>query len=70
MLNLKDQINTNRFSISLDSDEFIAILKALFWYQNKLTNQELKNGRDNYECDIVMKLRKELRVLLENEAKI
>jgi len=70
MINLKDQINTNRFSISLDSDEFIAILKALYWYQDKLTNQEKVNGRDNYECDIVLQLRKELRVLLENEAKI
>jgi len=70
MLNLKDQINTNRFSISLDSDEFIAILKALYWYQDKLTNQEKVNGRDNYECDIVMYLRQQMRNLLENEAKI
>lgn len=70
MINLKNDINTNRFSISLDSEEFLAIMRALYWYQDKLTNQERSRGRDNAEWDTVIFLRQQMGELLKQEAKI
>jgi hypothetical protein len=61
-------INTNRFELSLSGDEFITMLKALYWYDDKLTNMERSKGRDNYERDIVVYLRSKLAKQLEKEA--
>ena len=68
MINLKDEINTNRFSISLDGDEYLAVLRALYWYQDKLTNQERDRGRDDREWDIVTYMRQQLSDTLKHDA--
>jgi len=68
MINLYDEINTNRFSISLDGDEYLAIMRALYWYQDRLTNQERSKGRDNLEWDIVAYLRQQLADTLKKDA--
>jgi hypothetical protein len=60
MINLNESINTNRFTISLDAEELLATLRALYWYQDKLTNMERTMGRDNTEWDIVVYLRQQL----------
>lgn len=62
------EINTNRFELSLSGDEFISMLKALYWYQDKLTNMERSKGRDNSECDTVLYLRSKMTKQLEKEA--
>lgn len=67
MINLNDEINTNRFSISLDGDEYLAIMRALYWYQDKLTNQERAKGRDDREWDIVAYLRQQLADTLKKD---
>ena len=36
------KINTNRFELNLDAEEFLAIKRALYWYADKLTNVERK----------------------------
>jgi hypothetical protein len=70
MINLDHSTNTNRFNISLDSEELISLLKALYWYDDKLTNMERAKGRDNSERDVVTMLRIQLGNLLKYEAKI
>ena len=60
MISLNESINTNRFVISLDAEELLATLRALYWYQDKLTNMERSMGRDNTEWDIVVYLRQQL----------
>jgi hypothetical protein len=60
MINLNESINTNRFTISLDAEELLATLRALYFYQDKLTNMERTMGRDNTEWDIVVYLRQQL----------
>jgi hypothetical protein len=60
MINLRDEINTNRFCIGLDSDEYLAILRALYWYQDKLANQERSKGSPVDEWDTVIYLRQQL----------
>jgi hypothetical protein len=60
MINLNESINTNRFTISLDAEELLATLRALYFYQDKLTNMERAMGRDNTEWDIVVYLRQQL----------
>jgi hypothetical protein len=61
-------INTNKLCSSMDAGEYIAVLKALYWYQDKLANTELAYGRDNTERDIVNKLRQRLSEQLKQEA--
>jgi len=70
MIDLNEQTNTNRFSISLDSEEMLAILRAIYWYEDKLTNMEKALGRDNGERDVVVFLRKQLSDLVRKDAKI
>lgn len=73
MINLDQQnpkLNTNRFNISLDSEEVMSMLKALYWYEDKLTNMERTVGRDNGEWDVVVFLRTQLGNLLKYEARI
>jgi hypothetical protein len=61
-------INTNKLCSSMDAGEYLAVLKALYWYQDKLTNMEKVYGRDNAELDIVSKLRQRLSEQLKQEA--
>jgi len=70
MINLDQTTNTNRFNVSFDSEEVLSILKALYWYEDKLTNMERSVGRDNGEWDVVVFLRTQLGNLLKYEAKI
>ena len=56
------------FDINLKADEFITILKALYWYDDKIMNAERDKGRDISERDTVMQLRSRLRKRLEKEA--
>ena len=72
MINLDQttKINSNRFNISVDSEELMSMLKALYWYEDKLTNMERDRGRDNGEWDVVVFLRTQLGNLLKYEAKI
>ena len=60
MINLNENINTNRFAISMDAEEMLATLRALYWYQDKITNTERNKGRDDSEWDIVVYLRQQL----------
>ena len=60
MINLNENINTNRFAISMDAEEMLATLRALHWYQDKITNTERNKGRDDSEWDIVVYLRQQL----------
>lgn len=68
MINIKDEINSNRFCISLDGDEYLAIMRALYWYQDKLTNQERAKGRDDREWDTVAFLRQQLSDTLKKDS--
>ena len=70
MLNLRDTVNSNRFVVGFDADEYLTILRALYHYQDKLTNQEREKGRDDAEWDIVIYLRQQMGDTLKNEAKI
>jgi len=62
------KINTNRFELSLDAEEFLAIKRALYWYGDKLTNMERSKGRDDGEWDVVMYLQDKLGSQLKREA--
>jgi hypothetical protein len=65
-----DDVNTNRFNINVDANDLIIILRALYWYQDKLTNMERSRGRDNSEWDNVIWIRQQLTNMLKMEAKI
>jgi hypothetical protein len=67
MINLNESINTNRFTISLDAEELLATLRALYFYQDKLTNMERTMGRDNTEWDIVVYLRQQLGDVIKKD---
>jgi hypothetical protein len=62
------KINTNRFDLNLDAEEFLAIKRALHWYADKLTNTERSKGRDDGEWDVVMYLQDKLGSQLKREA--
>jgi len=62
------KINTNRFELNLDAEEFLAIKRALYWYADKLTNMERSRGRDDGEWDVVMYLQDKLGNQLKREA--
>jgi hypothetical protein len=62
------KINTNRFDLNLDAEEFLAIKRALHWYADKLTNMERSRGRDDGEWDVVMYLQDRLGSQLKREA--
>jgi len=63
-------MNTNRFEVNLDAEEFLAIMRALHWYADKITNQERSRGRDNGEWDVVMYLQHKLGSQLKKETYI
>jgi len=68
MINLNDSVHTNRFSVSFDAEEMLAITRALYWYQDKLTNTERQKSRDDNEWDVVMFLRQQLTQLIKQDA--
>jgi len=55
---------------TLDTEDLLIVLRALYWYDDKLRNMEQDKGRDIYERDKVMILRTQLGNLLKSEAKI
>jgi hypothetical protein len=55
---------------TLDMEDLLIVLRALYWYDDKLRNTERDIGRDIYERDKVMNLRTQLGNLLKAEAKI
>ena len=63
-----DKINTNRFVLNIDAEEFLAIKRALHWYGDRLTNMERSRGRDDGEWDVVMYLEHKLGEQLKQEA--
>ena len=70
MINLNDNINTNRFSVSFDGEEMLAISRALYWYNDRLSNTQREIGRDDSEWDVVMFLRKQISDLIKQDAKL
>ena len=68
MINLDKSVNTNRFNLSFDAEEMLAISRALYWYNDKLNNQEREKGRDDSEWDVVMFLRQQLSDLIKQDA--
>ena len=67
---MQDTINTNRFVLNLDSEDIVTILKALYWHEDKLANQQHSTGRDNAEWDRVVYIRSWLGKLLKQTAYI
>jgi len=70
MINLNEQNNTNRFAISMDAEEVMATLRALYWYQDKIQNMERCKGRDDAEWDIVVYLRQQLGDVVKKDVYI
>ena len=70
MINLNEQNNTNRFAISMDAEEVMATLRALYWYQDKITNMERRKGRDDAEWDIIVYLRQQLGDVVKKDVYI
>jgi hypothetical protein len=68
MINLNDNLNTNRFNVSFDAEEMLAISRALYWYHDKLTNTEREKGRDDSEWDVVSFLRQQVTNLIKQDA--
>ena len=60
----------NEFTITLTAAEMISLLKALYWYEDKLTNTENPYRRDSQEWDTVVWMRTQLGNLLKAEAKV
>jgi hypothetical protein len=55
---------------TLDIKDAMLVLKALYWYQDKVQNQERAIGRDISEWDDIMWLRTNIGNKLKSEAKI
>jgi len=55
---------------TLDTKETILVLRALYWYQDKITNIERAKGRDDAEWDEVIWLRQQIGNALRKEAYI
>jgi len=70
MICTSNEINSNYFDIQLSANDLVTVLKALYWYEDKLTNMERSTGRDNAEWDNVMWIRQQLGNMLKAEAKI
>jgi hypothetical protein len=68
MINLNENLNTNRFSVSFDAEEMLAISRALYWYHDKLNNTEHQKGRDDSEWDVVSFLRQQVSNLIKQDA--
>jgi hypothetical protein len=60
----------NEFTVTLTAAEMISLLKALYWYEDKLTNTENPYQRDSQEWDTVVWMRTQLGNLLKAEAKV
>jgi len=70
MICTTDKLNSNYFDIKVTGDELISLLKALYWYEDKLTNMERSTCRDNAEWDTVVWIRQQLGNMLKVEAKL
>jgi len=70
MICTSNEINSNYFDIQLSANDLVTVLKALYWYEDKLTNMERSTGRDNAEWDNVIWIRQQLGNMLKAEAKI
>lgn len=68
MINLRDEFNTNRFAINLNAEEMLTICRALYWYQDKITNMQVQKGRDNVELDVIVDLRQQLSHFIKKDA--
>jgi hypothetical protein len=68
MINLNEANNTNRFAISMDAEEMLAVSRALYWYQDKINNMERRKGRDDAEWDVVTFLRQQLADAIKKDA--
>jgi len=68
MINLNEKTNTNRFSVSFDAEEMLAISRALYWYNDKLNNTQRQKGRDDSEWDVVMFLRQQISDAIKRDA--
>ena len=68
MINFNEANNTNRFAISMDAEEVLAVSRALYWYQDKITNMERRKGRDDSEWDVVAFLRQQLADAIKKDA--
>lgn len=68
MINLNENLNTNRFSVSFDAEEMLTISRALYWYHDKLNNTERQKGRDDSEWDVVSFLRQQVSNLIKQDA--
>ena len=55
---------------TLNTKETILVLRALYWYQDKITNIERAKGRDDAEWDEVIWLRQQIGNVLRKEAYI
>ena len=70
MICTPNEFNGNYFDIQLSANDLVTVLKALYWYEDKLTNMERSTGRDNAEWDNVIWIRQQLGNMLKAEAKI
>lgn len=71
MINLnKTPIDLSRFAVGLTTDELAAILRGLYWYEDKLTNMQRATGRDDSEWDMVVYLRGQLTELVTGDLKL
>lgn len=68
MINLRDEFNTNRFAINLNASEALAISRALYWYQDKISNMEKMKGRDDAEMEVVTDLRDQFSAMIKRDA--
>ena len=68
MINLRDEFNTNRFAINLNAQEVLALSRALYWYQDKITNRQTLKGRDDGEMDVVVDLRQQISHMVKKDA--
>jgi hypothetical protein len=60
----------NEFTVTLTAAEMISLLKALYWYEDRLTNIADPYRRDSDEWDTVVWMRTQLGNLLKAEAKV
>jgi hypothetical protein len=61
------ELDTNRFNVNMDADEFLAVMRALHFYADRITNIERGRGRDDAEWDTVMFLQHKLSNQLKKD---
>jgi hypothetical protein len=66
----QNQFNGYFYDIKIDANDLITLLRALYWYQDKVTNTQRSKGRDDAEWDSVIYMRQQLSEMIKHEAKI